>query len=137
MLPYYRDLTASARDLGIKLIMVDSDGDIRKLIPLFLEGGVNALLPFEVTGGQDVREVRKEYGCAFSMLGGLDKKAMARGGQTLEEEVRDKLRYMFKDGGYMPGPDHGIPPDVPLAHYARYVEIAKEEIRRRFGSDVY
>jgi len=41
MLPNYQKLIACLRNLGVGVIMVDTDGVARKLIPLWIEGGVN------------------------------------------------------------------------------------------------
>ena len=56
MLPYYRRFIDGVRGLGCEIIIVDSDGDVRLLAPLFISAGVNAMLPFEVQAGMDIRE---------------------------------------------------------------------------------
>ena len=56
MLPGYKKLTGFFRDRGIRHILVDSDGDIWKLIPLFIEGGVTGIYPFEVMAGMNVAD---------------------------------------------------------------------------------
>ena len=78
MLPAYRKLTGFYRDHGIQTILVDSDGDVTRLIPLLIEGGVTGLHPFEVTGKCDVVEVRKSFP-RFQILGGIDKRELAQG----------------------------------------------------------
>jgi len=37
------------------------DGDCRKLIPLFLDVGVDCMMPFEVQAGMDVVAIGKQY----------------------------------------------------------------------------
>ncbi len=64
MLPAYQTLTRFLKQMGVKIIIVDSDGNVDKLIPLWLEGGVTGLLPFEVKAGGDVLKVRKQYPAA-------------------------------------------------------------------------
>jgi hypothetical protein len=54
ILPCYKKLTGMLRDHGVKIMMVDSDGHIWKLIPLFLEGGVTCMGPMEVAAEMDV-----------------------------------------------------------------------------------
>ena len=61
MLPAYQKLTAFYRSHGITTIYVDSDGDVSKLIPLLIEGGVTGLDPFEVTGECDIVAIREQY----------------------------------------------------------------------------
>ena len=54
--------------------------------------------------------------------GGIDKRAMARGGAVLEAEIA-RLRPVIDDGGYIPGCDHGVPADVSWPNYAHYVRL--------------
>ncbi len=37
---------------------------------------------------------------------------MARGGKELEQHVMSIVPEMFKLGGFIPGCDHGVPPDI-------------------------
>ena len=61
-LPHYRKVCEWLRAQGVKIIFLDSDGDIRELIPIWLEAGINGLWPFEVQAGMDVVKIRCEYG---------------------------------------------------------------------------
>ena len=125
MLPYYRELFDFLRAHGIRLILLDSDGDIRSLIPLFTEVGVDGLLPFEVTAGQDVRAIGEQYP-RLRLLGGIDKRALAHGREAVDEELEAKLPVLFKRGGYLPSVDHHIPPDVPLPTFEHYLARCRE-----------
>ena len=124
--PYYRRTVGLAREMGQWLFWMDCDGDIRRLISLWLEVGVNLFAPCEVAAGVDVREIRKEFGREARLLGGIDKRALAAGPDAIRREVLPKLA-LARDGGYLPDIDHGIPPDVPFAHYHYYVELLKSE----------
>jgi uroporphyrinogen decarboxylase len=125
LLPYYRKLTSFLRDRGVKNILVDTDGDCRKLIPLFLEAGVTGLFPFEVTAGMDIVEVRK-YFPRLQILGGLDKRRIASGRQGIDAELEAKVPFMLEHGGYIPCLDHSVPPDVSWQDFAYYRERLKE-----------
>jgi uroporphyrinogen decarboxylase len=125
MLPYYRELFDFLRAHGIRLILLDSDGDVSRLIPLFTEVGVDGLLPFEVAAGHDVREVRARHP-RLRILGGIDKRALALGREATEAELQAKLPAMFREGGYLPSVDHHLPPDVSLDTFAYYLERSRE-----------
>ena len=127
LVPYYRRTVGLARELGQWLFWMDCDGDIRQLIPQWLEVGVNLFAPCEVAAGVDVREVRREFGREARLLGGIDKRALAAGPEAIRREVLPKLA-VARDGGYVPSIDHGIPPDVPFAHYRFYIELLKAEL---------
>ena len=91
MAPCYQRVTSFLKERGIDIIFVDSDGDVRQLIPLLLEGGVTGLFPFEVNAGMDIRQMRKEYP-ALQIIGGLDKMPLIKGDRNLiKEEIFGKV----------------------------------------------
>lgn len=112
------------RGLGVSSIMVDSDGDIRELIPLYKDCGVDGFLPFEVQAGMDIRDIRKRYP-ELIIIGGVDKLAVAKGGEFLEKEISEKVGPMIEEGRYIPSLDHQAHPEMPLANYRRYTDMVK------------
>ena len=130
MLPRYQKLTAFIRSQGVRTIMVDSDGHIEKLIPLWLEGGVTCIYPMECAAGMDVLALRKEYGRDLAMTGGLDKRALARDKDAIERELTAKLPVLLPQGGYIPELDHSFPPDVPWENFRYYAERKRELIEK-------
>ncbi len=125
MLPYYRELFDFLRAHGIRHIVLDSDGDITQLIPLFTEVGVDALLPFEVAANMDVRVVRENHP-RLRIMGGIDKRALAAGPGAIDAELEAKLPVMFASRGFIPSVDHHIPPDVSLDDFAHYLKRCRE-----------
>lgn len=108
------------KGFGVPLTIVDSDGDIRELIPLYLECGANGFLPFEVQAGMDIRDIRKHYP-ELIIIGGIDKLAVARGGDVLEREISEKAGPMIAQGRYIPALDHQAHPEMSLANYRKYI----------------
>ena len=127
MVPAYRKVTNFLRKKGVDTIFVDSDGKIDDLIPLWLEGGVNGIYPMEVQSGSDVVAYRKKYGKDLLMMGGVDKKALVRGKADILSEIR-RVMPIVEQGGYIPGIDHSVPPDVSLDSFTRSEErrVGKE-----------
>ena len=121
MLPNYQKLTACLRDHGITAIMVDTDGDARKLIPLFIEGGVTIMYSLEPQAGMDVVELRKSFP-KLGLMGGMNKKVLAQGRQAIDEELDRKIPFMLSRGGYIPHLDHQAPPDISWADFKYYRE---------------
>jgi uroporphyrinogen decarboxylase len=128
LLPRYKRLTAALREGGCRHVMVDSDGDMRKLVPLWLEGGVDITFPWETQFGLDVTEVRRRYP-AMGMIGGIDKSALAKGRAAIDAELA-KVPFMLESGRYIPGLDHGVPPDVSWDDYRYFYERLWEMIGR-------
>ena len=125
MLPRYRRVVDFVRSRGVELICLDSDGDISKLIPVWLDAGINTLYPFEVQAGMDVLKVRQEYGRDLRIWFGIDKRALARGPEAIDAELA-RVAPLVQDGGYIPGLDHSIPPDVSFANYCYFMEKLRE-----------
>ena len=127
MLPHYKRITSFLRNSGINIIIVDTDGDFRELIPLFLEGGITGFSPCEVQAGVDIVKVRQKYP-KLQILGGLDKIKIAAGRKEIDQELESKLPFMLQQGGYVPHIDHIVPPDVPWENFKYYRERVREMV---------
>lgn len=117
MLPSYKRLVGFARSRGVRHHIVDSDGFVEQLIPLFLEAGLTGLLPFEVRAGNDIERIRRNYP-RLQILGGIDKTALQTR-EKIDGEI-DKVRRMMQAGGYIPFVDHAYPPDISFANYSYF-----------------
>ncbi len=133
MLPAYKKFTSFLRDFGVKNILVDTDGDCSKLISLFMEGGVTAIYPWEVAANMDVVEVRKQFP-KLQMIGGIDKRALIKGREAIDEELARRIPYMLEKGGYIPYIDHHVPPDISWENYVYYREKLKVLIENHYES---
>jgi len=126
MAPCYRRIADFARDHGIKVILVDSDGLVEELTGLMLEAGVTALYPYEVLAGNDVARVRKRYPEA-GIIGGLRKEAMYEGKGAIDTEI-EKARALIRMGRYIPGPDHFVLQRASFADYRYFMERLREVV---------
>ena len=125
MVPRYQRITTMIRDTGVNTIFVDSDGDVKELIPLWLKSGINGVFPMEQAAGNDVSEYRSEYGSSLVMTGGIDKRCLANGRKAIDAELELRIPLAF-EGGYIPTLDHAIPPDVSYDNFMYYWEKKKE-----------
>jgi len=124
LLPGYQKVCGALKGLGVAFIAVDSDGYTGELNPLWLEGGVDIIYPFEVAAHNDVVELRAQYGKRLGMMGGLDKRVLAAGPEAIDAELERKLPVALA-GGYIPTIDHSLPPDIPYANFCYYWERKK------------
>lgn len=122
LLPCWRQWGQIVRDAGVKIYGIDSDGHIGQLIPVWLEAGVNLTSPLEVAAGNDLPAYRQQYGCQIAYSGGVDKRAMAAGGDVIRREI-DRLRSTVEAGGYIPSCDHGVPADVSWPNFVAYCRL--------------
>jgi uroporphyrinogen decarboxylase len=119
-LPRYQRVVDFVRSRGVPHVCLDSDGDVSSLIPIWIDAGIDTLYPFEVQAGMDVIAVRRRFGRDLRLWFGIDKRALARGPAAVDAELA-RIRPLIEQGGYVPGLDHSIPPDVPYAAYLMYM----------------
>jgi uroporphyrinogen decarboxylase len=119
MAPFYKRLIDFAKSKGVKHHIVDSDGFVEDLIPLFLEVGMTGIQPFEVRAGNDIERVRRRYP-RLQILGGIDKTAL-QDKKAIDREL-EKVKRMLKRGGYIPYLDHAYPPDINYENYRYFRE---------------
>jgi uroporphyrinogen decarboxylase len=78
--------------------------------------------------GNEPEILKREYGDHITFFGGISTQTTLPFGSTddVRREVRERIRVLGKNGGYICGPDHGIMPDVPLENVlAMYNEARK------------
>jgi len=126
MMPRYRKVTDLLRTSGIDVIMVDSDGNLNELIPLWLECGINFFWPLECAAANDAVALRKKYGKDIILGGNIDKRALLKGKDATREEVMSKVPFLLESGGYFPSIDHMVPPDVTLESYRYFINTLRE-----------
>jgi hypothetical protein len=121
LLPHYRTFIGFLKSHGVRLVLVDTDGDFEALLPVFLEAGVDGFGPMEVASGMRPARMRRDHGRSFSMMGGVDKREIAKGRAAIDAEIRC-LAEVVRDGGYIPTIDHSVPPDVSLECFRYYLQ---------------
>ena len=134
MLPRYRRIIDFVHGHGVEFVSMDSDGDMRPLIPLLMEAGVNCLWPLEVASGMEPLELRNEYGRDLRLWGGIDKRALAEGRKEIEHELQRKMPALLEEGGYIPTVDHAVPPDVSYDNFLYYLEVKHRIAEGRDGA---
>lgn len=125
ILPRYQQMTAWLRSKGIEIILVDSDGNLDELIPLFLEAGVNGVYPLEIAAGSDPVKYQRQFGKSLILMGGVDKRQLSRDRAAIDREL-DRIAPAVEAGGYIPGVDHTVPTDVPFDNFCYYIEQLKK-----------
>ena len=104
-------------------VLMDSDGYNGELLPIWIEAGFDALTPLEVAAGNDIVAYRKQYGRQMAYLGGIDKRALAKGGDVMRAELLRAIPPLLEDGGYIPGCDHGVPSDISWPNFIDYTRL--------------
>lgn len=121
--PHYAKVTPILHEHGTKVIM-DSDGDISRMIPWMQRSGIDGVLPLERQAGVDINALQEQYP-DFLFIGAFDKMTMRRNTDAMRAEF-ERLLPAMKSGGFIPACDHQTPPDVPLDRYREYVAMLRE-----------
>ncbi len=126
LLPGYRKISDFLRGQGVDILFVDCDGNIEQLIPIWLEAGINGVWPLEVAAGMDALQLHRRYGRELLLVGGIDKRELARDRDAVRAEVMRQVPQLQEQGGYIATVDHSVPPDVPWSNYLYFRELLRE-----------
>lgn len=120
--PHYKRITGLLNKYGINIISLDCDGMIDSLIPTWLNNGVNTMFPIEVgTWNASIAPWREKYGKELRGVGGMNKNVFALDYAAVDAEI-ERLKPLIELGGYIPCPDHRIPPDAKWDNVQYYCE---------------
>ncbi len=107
-----------------------SCGNVRPLIPDFIEIGVDILNPIHVRAvGMDPAGLKKDFGDQLVFWGGgVDSQGVLPMGtpDEVREDVKRNLEALMPGGGYVFNTVHNIQADVPVDNLIAMIETFKE-----------
>ena len=121
--PYYNRMLERVRDMNM-LTIVDTDGDVTRLVPWLESVGVNGVLPLERQAGVDGMALRREFP-DFCMVGHYNKMVMNRSEAAIRDEF-ERIKPLMATGGFIPSVDHQTHPGVSLDEYRIYLRLLEE-----------
>lgn len=126
VLPYHKRFFDEFRRRGMP-ILFHTDGDVRPLIPGFLEAGITCLSPLEAKAAMDVRALAPQYGEQLCFCGNIDVQVLETNDrERISAELESKLAAVMPYRGYVYHSDHSIPPGITLSTY----QWVLSEVRR-------
>lgn len=123
--PCYKRIGNKLRQYGVDIWYTDCDGDVRPLLPYFLDAGINCLFPYEVNSCAHPAELFAEYGKDLRIMGGFDKMQLIAGKEAIKAYMKT-LEPLVARGGYIPFCDHRCPPDVTQENYLYYLDLKEK-----------
>jgi uroporphyrinogen decarboxylase len=120
--PCYYSWVDLLKSYGDGIIDMDSDGYVAHLIPIWIESGIKVCDPIEVAAHNDINAFRAQFGHKIAYRMGIDKRAIAAGGDVMRAEVM-RVLPVLRDGGFIPGCDHGVPPDIAWPAFIEYARL--------------
>lgn len=123
---HYKQLISFYKSKGVGFALIDSDGVVDKLVPSWLSSGFDIIFPVEVgTWGESPSSMRDKFGENLKMLGGVDKHIIIKGEQAIQKHL-ERLKPEVIKGGYIPIPDHRIPPECSYEQFLVYIKVFNE-----------
>jgi uroporphyrinogen decarboxylase len=110
-------------------VMLHSDGAITRLIPDFIDLGVDVIHPLEPLPATDIPRVKAEFGEKITFLGGIDiGRAMTGTRQDVIDEVQLRIAQLASGGGYILAPSNHLQADVPPENVVALFETARNTV---------
>jgi uroporphyrinogen decarboxylase len=102
--PVYKQMVEIIKGKGL-LAFFHSDGDIRKIIPLLIEAGIDCLHPVDTQAGQNLYALKRDFGERVGFMGHIDLLTWS------PEQVKQEMALAekeFQNGGLILGSNCGL-----------------------------
>jgi len=124
ILPAYRKMLKAYRAAGAKYIMLHSDGDIRPLLDMLIDAGIDGINPVERRAGMLIPELRRKYPKLILTGGMCNSETLINGPVSKIEAEAREIIDTGRNGGIVIG-THSISPEVPIENFAAYLNICR------------
>lgn len=103
-------------------------GSVYQLIPDLIETGVDVLNPIQHSAAEmDTYRLQERFGDQLIFHGAIDEQtALIYGTDVLRREMRERVRSLGKEGGYIMAPTSNFQDDMPLENIVNFAAMAKE-----------
>lgn len=123
---HYKKRNELCHKYGIDIISLDCDGVTDKLLPTWVNNGVNTMFPIEIgVWGDQFEAARQKFGNNVLGVGGMDKTALRKDKAAVDAEI-ERLQRLVALGGFIPCPDHRLMPGSKFELVQYYAEKIKE-----------
>ncbi len=123
---HYKKRNDLCREYGIDIISLDCDGVTEKLLPTWVNNGVNTMFPIEIgVWGDQFEGARNKFGKNVLGVGGMDKTALRKDKDAVDREL-ERLKRLVAMGGFIPCPDHRLMPGTKFELVQYYAEEVKK-----------
>lgn len=123
---HYKKRNELCHKYGIDIISLDCDGVVDKLLPTWVENGVNTMFPIEVgVWGDQFAPARERFGTEVLGVGAMDKTALRKDRDAVDAEL-ERMQRLVDLGGFIPCPDHRLMPGSKFELVKYYAEEIKK-----------
>lgn len=127
--PYYTELNSYIKEKAPNAkIYTHTCGAIEPLLYDLIESGVDVLNPVQpLARGMNTKELKTKYGKDVVFHGGIDlQEALAGTPEMVENEVKQRIKDLAPDGGYILAPANVVQPDVPVKNLILLCDLARK-----------
>jgi uroporphyrinogen decarboxylase len=127
--PYHRRLVEAIKSNTEAKVVMHSDGSVYPIIPDFIEIGVDALNPVQVSAkDMDSQRLKAEFGEDMCFWGGIDTHRVLPTGtpEAVRGEVKTRIADLAPGGGYVLASVHNIQAEVPPENIVAMFDSAEE-----------
>jgi uroporphyrinogen decarboxylase len=128
--PYHARLFGFARATCDAHLLLHTDGAVASLIPDFIEMGIDALNPIQVSAvGMNPKALKRAFGKDITFWGaGCDSQTVLPFGtpQAVADEVKRRLDDLAPGGGFVLSPIHNIQAQVPVENISALFQTAQQ-----------
>jgi uroporphyrinogen decarboxylase len=128
--PYQKKLFDHAKSRCDALLLLHTDGAISPFIPDFIDMGIDAINPLQVSAaGMDPKRLKREFGRDIAFWGGAcDSQTVLPFGtpEQVTDEVKLGLDGLMPGGGYVFSPIHNVQAEVPPQNVVALFQAARQ-----------
>lgn len=121
-LPAYRRMIKAYKDAGARYVFFHSDGDIRCILDMLVDAGIDGLNPLERRANMNVVELRKRYPHLILTGGMCNTQTLVKGSKAEIEAQAREIIDLGRDGGVVIG-THSVSPEIPLENFIAYHDL--------------
>lgn len=123
-LPIYRRMIRAYKDAGARYVFLHSDGDIRPILDMLVDAGIDGINPLERRANMDPTTIRKQHPRLVLTGGMCNTDTLIHGPADRIYREAQELIDMGRDGGVVIG-THSVSPEIPLEHFALYDHVCR------------
>ena len=108
-------------------MFIHSCGRVQELFPELIALGLDVFNPFQ-PDVMDPYEMKRQFGQHLSFYGGMSVQRLLPLGtpQQVRDEARRLMDQVGRGGGFIIGPSHDMPGDIPIENMVAFVEAVRE-----------
>jgi uroporphyrinogen decarboxylase len=110
-----------------KAVFIHCCGKVQELFPDLIELGLDVFNPFQPEVMDQV-EIKRQFGDQLAFHGGMSiqKTLPFSTPQDVRDEARRLMDTIGRGGGFIIGPSHDMPGDIPLENLVAFIETVRE-----------